>query len=100
MHHYEEFTKTIADHKLIKVTCDRCGVEMPEPSDTYKTRHFRIKAIKKTIVEFEYTTGTLYPGSGHDEGWAVEDLCDECVEWLKQVLIDGGVKLGEVNRSW
>jgi hypothetical protein len=97
MHHYKEFTRTITDHKLIKVTCDRCGVEIPE-SEMFDTRHVQIKFTKKMVVSF--TTGTSYPGSGYDEGWEVEDLCDECVEWLKGVLVNDGVNLGEVARDW
>lgn len=90
MHHYREYIKKVTEQELVKVTCDRCEVVIPEPEKAFETRHFHL----------EFTTGDSYPGAGHNQGWGAEDLCDVCVKWLKKVLVDGGVKLVDVRRDW
>ena len=92
MDHYEKYTetKTVTRRKFIKTTCDKCNAEIPS-GDSYDTRDF----------ELSFTVGTCYPeNSGDQKGWKVEDLCNSCLEWLKNVLIGNNVKLKEIDRDW
>ena len=83
-----EYTTT----KLVQdsLTCDWCGKEFLDDVGYYNTRDFTL----------EFTFGSQFPESGDAEGWQVEDLCDECVESLRESLIDLGLKVTEVKRSW
>ncbi len=90
MRHYKEYTKEITERELVKVTCDRCEAVIPKPEKAFETRRFHL----------EFTTGDSYPGTGHEQGWSVEDLCDDCVKWIKEILVSDNVKLTDVRRNW
>ena len=74
--------------KLVKTTCDKCENEIPSV-----TGHVR---------EFELTfgVGQSDPEGGYIEGWQVEDLCDTCAKWLKEILTHNGVRISDMFRDW
>lgn len=71
-----------------KVTCDRCGDEIPTPGRFEVSDH-----------HLSFTNGEVYPEGGSSEGWGV-DLCDACIAWLKEKLISDGVKVRPVSIDW
>lgn len=75
--------------KVIAVKCDKCGDDIPKES-RYSTRDF----------EIEFTRGSAYPDGGHKIGWQVEDLCDNCVDYLKTVLEENGFPTSKVDIDW
>lgn len=87
--HYEKYQEEVTREKLVKIACDRCGAEIPQES-MYRIREF----------ELHFLTGDSYPDNGYKEGWEVPDLCDSCVEWLKSILTENGVKLSKVEIDW
>lgn len=92
MDHYEKYTetKTVTRRKWIKTTCDKCNAEI-NSEVMYETRDF----------ELSFTNGTSWPdGSGDKKGWQVEDLCDVCVEWLRNLLIESNVMTIEIDKNW
>lgn len=78
-------------YRVVKCICDRCEKEVVEKPGSYSTRHF----------DLEFREGYNY---GHDggevTGWSVSDLCDECVAWLKELLIEHSVKITQTDDSW
>jgi len=34
------------------------------------------------------------------EGWEVEDLCNSCIRWLNELLIENGVKITKIDIDW
>lgn len=89
MKHYEEYEVTETREKLVKVTCDKCGEEIPKIG-IYRSREFTL----------EFKAGNSYPSGGYMTGWEVADLCDDCVPWLKDVLESNGVTLSPVEIDW
>jgi len=90
--HYEEYLETVIQTKrrYVNTTCDNCGEEISY-AGMYNTREFNL----------EFTKGTSYPEEGgHKIGWAVEDLCDTCVEWLKNILLKNDVIICKVDIDW
>ena len=74
---------------LLKTTCDRCGTELSQETN---------EDIRELAIYF--AIGRNFPEGGYKSGWKIEDLCNSCVEWLKNWLIEGGVKLTEFDRDW
>ncbi len=91
MEHYNKITKTkiITHRELIKVTCDRCDAKIP-PEDPYDLRE----------LDLSFAEGSSYPDSGSKEGWKVEDLCNSCIGWLKELLIENNVKITKIDVDW
>jgi hypothetical protein len=87
--HYETHEKTVQSYKLVKTTCDKCGEEI-EDCLGYDVRDF----------ELSFSEGEAYPDGGHRVGWEVNDLCNNCVEWLKKLLVTNGVKVNEIDFGW
>lgn len=91
MDHYEKYTETetVTRRRLIKTTCDRCNAEIPGES-LYGLREF----------DLSFSKGSSYPSGGRKQGWEVEDLCDECIKWLHELLIENGVKITKTDVDW
>jgi len=91
MHHYEKYTETkaVTRRRLIRVTCDKCNNEIPW-EETYDLREF----------DLSFAEGSSYPDGGSKEGWEVEDLCNSCISWLKELLIENGVKITKTDVDW
>ncbi len=91
MHHYNKITetKTVTRRELVKVTCDKCNTEIPDEG-SYDLREF----------DLSFAEGSSYPDGGKKEGWEVEDLCNPCIEWLKNLLIENNVKITKVDVNW
>ena len=89
MRQIEIYTRTVEDSRIIKVLCDRCGSELPKP------RHHCTRELQIT-----FATGFSYPDSISKQGWQVEDLCDDCVSWLRSLLEANGVKVVPYAVDW
>ena len=89
MKHYEEVTKEVAEKFVREITCDRCKAIIPLPVRR-KHQVFRLEAY----------TEEMYPESGWRDGWRVDDLCRDCVDWLFQTLIDAGVHITQVQNEY
>ncbi len=92
MDHYKKYTetKTVTRCEFIKTTCDKCGEELPHEG-SHDTREFY----------FGYNKGESYgDDGGYKKGWMVEDLCNSCIEWLKDMLIKNNVTLREIDQDW
>ena len=94
MRDYEKYTetKTVTYNRrdLISITCDKCNGNIPENQD-YESRE----------SELIFANGTVWPdGSGNKNGWEVQDLCDPCIEWVKALLIENGVKVSDIDMAW
>ncbi len=90
--HYEKYTetKTVTRRKFVKTTCDKCNAEILSEG-SYDTRDF----------DLSFTKGTSWPDSSGDaKGWQVADLCDPCIEWLRNLLIESNVMIAEIDRYW
>ena len=93
MDHYEKYTetKTVTRRKLIKTTCDRCNDEIPHSYwGSYNVREFGLS----------FAEGSSYPDGGSKEGWEVEDLCNSCISWLHELLIENSVKITKTDLDW
>jgi hypothetical protein len=83
--------KEVIKEEFVSRVCDGCGKELPKDygRKDYSTR------------DFEFTSGYSYPGpSGNKEGWRIDDLCDECVERLRKLLVENGFHITLVDRDW
>ena len=89
MEHYEQYEKTVTCQKLVRVTCDWCGNEIPQPRD-YEVREFTL----------EFAKGSSYPDCGWKEGWQIEDLCDDCVEKLRGLLEEAKITIAGLEVDW
>ena len=85
---YEEIkeVKEVVTRKLVKTVCDRCGAEIPEV-----TSH----VVRELTLEFK--VGYSYPDDWGGKVWEVEDLCDDCIGFLKNLLLQNGFKLNEYD---
>ncbi len=91
MKHYKETVRSSTYQELVKSTCDCCGGEISKDHwSDYKTRDFTL----------EFTTETRYPSGSDEEGWAVEDCCDACVEVLRSAISAAGFKITLIDRSY
>lgn len=81
----EEYT---AKRKIeVRTYCDRCG------KDVIEKRHCNTREFALYFAEGnEY--GGEYP-SRDVEGFQVKDLCDDCITFLRQVLIGNGFNLSK-----
>lgn len=66
--------------------CDWCNANIPEPVG-YETRDF----------ELEFSKGESYPEDSYREGWKVEDLCDKCIDKLREVIEELGITVREIK---
>jgi len=84
---YKKEQKTVEINAFVSCACDWCAKPMPDHygCGEHKTR------------EFEFTTGYSYPDDWGGTGWCIEDLCDECVQRLKDVLIKSGINIREID---
>ena len=89
MRTYVKIQRIVEDEKVENVFCDWCGVEMGTHS-LYDGKYV-LTAI---------TGSESYPDCGWENGWQIEDLCDPCVERLRQLLVDNGVKIKKIDESW
>lgn len=89
---YKKIEKVIEREEFVSCTCDRCGKELGED---YGNRGYDRR-------EFTFTTGSTYEGgyTGDKKGWEIEDLCDECVEVLRELLVQNGFKIREIDEVW
>jgi hypothetical protein len=86
----ETYMAKVERTRLLKTVCDRCGGEV-EALGYHETREF----------ELGYTSGKNHgTDGGYKEGWAVSDLCDECVCVLYDLLITNGFKITDVGTDW
>lgn len=90
MKHTERYEQTVERERVLRVNCDRCGAEIPEPA-RYATRDFDLR----------FTLGNAWPsGDGDAIGWEVEDLCNACISWLRKTLGDAGVRVSSIDKDW
>lgn len=75
-------------------TCDWCGTDMEE--------HYGERGYDTRDMEISFTKGASYEGgyTGNKEGWRINDLCDPCVTKLKDLLVENGIKLEEIDDVW
>ena len=91
MREYHTEMETYEKKVLDRVICDWCGEEFKNRRGAYSTRDF----------DFSFTEGHNYGNDGgNEEGWAVEDMCDDCVEKLCELLIDNGINVSNVDIGW
>ncbi len=75
---------------VVGQNCDRCGVDVPSP-----------KGHRRRDFTLEFLEGSTYPSGDTDlEGWELEDCCDDCAAFLKELLVTNGFKLKNVQRNW
>lgn len=73
--------------QLTEVVCDRCAGPV-EAEGQYDMREFTL----------EHKIGKSYPSESYvTDGWEVEDLCNNCIQVLRNILIDNGFKLKELG---
>ncbi len=72
MKEYRKYKVTIEYQELIKITCNKCKVEILQES-------------RKVDKRFERTRLLCAIGE-YEKGWKIGDLCDKCVEQLKKIL--------------
>jgi hypothetical protein len=87
MKHYEELKKEIVEKELLRITCDRCNEEIPGTGN-YSYRTF----------ELNFAEGKAYPDGSYGDGWEVEDLCNSCVMFLRELLGNNGFTIK--NYDW
>lgn len=96
---YEDYKKVVTRSRMISKSCDWCRDEMPvHPGDDEEMDFTSFEDITVDAVVTERNDEAW--SSGHDVGWKVEDLCPACGERLKQLLLNQGVRITEVNRKW
>ena len=86
---YETIEKTVKRQKLIRCTCDWCHDDISE-----------VGGIGVREFSLEFSTGSSYPDGGYQEGWQVEDLCDDCVVKLRAALEGLGVSVTKLEIDW
>ena len=86
---YKSVSEMREYRQLAGITCDWC--------------HAGIKLLKgyddadKTL---RFAWGRSFPDGGHLVGWQVEDLCTECIEKLRLLLIDKGINITPYEVDW
>lgn len=85
----EPYELTIKKERILERICDKCNKPLPE-----------LTQFEERYVEIECTKGYSYPDNGASGGWCVEDLCDDCVEWLRNLLESNGVRITNVEADW
>lgn len=77
---------TIVDSEgnIVRIVCDWCEEEIP-PNDTpwYQQREF----------ELSFTEGIAVSGDMEMGGWHVEHLCDDCIDQLREKLVELGINV-------
>jgi len=89
MKYYKKYKIEVTEQELVKTICDRCGSAIPELR-TYDLREFSLS----------FAVGDTFPDNGEKDGWEVEDLCDVCIGWLKNLLEENAVRITKVHASW
>lgn len=84
MRTYEE--KLVSQKTLVKSFCDKCSKEIEEPNDYILN--------DKIKVTYEYCA---YGDYWVNWGFEVEDLCLDCCKSLKELLIENGYKVKELE---
>ena len=84
---YKTELKTIEQKVFVSCICDWCGKSLPD--------HYGRKDDKTR--EFEFVTGYSYSDDCGGNGWYIEDLCDECVEKLRNLLVESGIKITGID---
>jgi hypothetical protein len=82
--HVEKYFERVERERVLKVTCDWCGREIERPG-SHDYRELVIRALR----------GESYPEMTDAKGWGVDDLCDECVDKLKDLLAQNGIRLSD-----
>ena len=70
---------------VYKRICDRCDNSIPWNTGAYDLNEFKLS----------YIVGSDYPEGQFGTKWEVEDLCDDCIDHLKDVLLAEGFKVKE-----
>lgn len=78
---------TVTTSEFVSRDCDWCGCSLPEK---YGNEDCRTR-------EFQFTSGYSFPGDASGTGWYISDLCDDCVDKLRDVLVSVGIKLTEID---
>ncbi len=88
MKHTKEVEHTTTRTKVLYVTCDRCEEEFVLDNSMSNNEEFELNFVTMS------GTGIYLTGAG----WEVEDLCKDCIKWLRELLENEGVRISEV--SW
>ncbi len=84
---YEDYAEEVKKRKFVKRICDRCTAEIDNHFGRQRSRYFSLMFFKQMTLD-SYN-------SRYEEGWEVEDLCDDCVKLLKVWLLENKVKMQE-----
>lgn len=96
----ETYQEAVARERIVSRTCDWCGQDMPFPKNGTlwgTDRSYYGGGWSTRYWELKYTKGENYPETSWANGWEVQDLCDPCIERLRQLLLDAGIRLTEVE---
>jgi len=81
--------KEYEKEEITNVFCDWCGATMGTHS-----------LYDGEYILLAVTGSASYPDGGWEKGWKVEDLCDSCTKKLRQLLVDNGLTVTEVDEGW
>ena len=90
--------RVVEVHKkiLVEVSCDWCGRHLA--SETEVSEHMLSSDIvndESFECSFTVALGTgIYMSVG---GWEIDELCKECVDKLRDLLVEQGITLTTVN---
>ena len=88
--HYEEYKKTVIKKRLISITCDWCGYKIKD-----------LPRFEYSEFTLAFSSGESYPdGSIFGNGWQVEDLCSICVDRLKALLKQNGIRISITEKDY
>lgn len=87
---YEDVIQTYTTQKVIRTTCDKCGVDIESPS-SHEINDFQLT----------YEEGYSYASDGgYKTIHSVDDLCDDCIEKLFTILRDNGFAVTTKEVDW
>ena len=89
MQKVETYQAIVTQTRVIETTCDWCGVDIKQAGH-YDIREFTL----------EFAQGEAYSCGGSKEGWQVEDLCDGCIDKLRDLLESNGVRVSVLEVDW
>ena len=94
----KKWRRTVLKEKrdiLARIICDRCGKDIPLP------RRLDAGEIEIRELELSFYEGSNWPEEGLNvTGWAVHDLCDECLALLREWLVANGFNVQEYDPSY
>lgn len=89
MKKYETRTKTYDDKVLVLKICDWCGMTLQTETET-SDKNISDEMFDSEMFWLEYVEREE---GNHIDGWEVEDLCLDCVEKVRILLVDAGVTI-------